>query len=82
MAVTSVTNASGQASNGLTPTGPTTGVTASVPGASVTFTETATAPAVSITIVSGNNQNGVINSTLPQPLAIAHQLIRAWVAEG
>ena len=69
-AATSVTNASGQASNTLTPAGPTTGVTASVPGASVTFTETATAPAVSITIVSGNNQNGVINSTLPQPLVV------------
>jgi outer membrane lipase/esterase len=68
---TSVTGANGQASNSLTPTGPTTAVTASVPGASVTFTESATAVARTISIVSGNNQTGVINSTLPTPLVVS-----------
>jgi hypothetical protein len=53
---TSVTNANGEASNTLTPTGPTTGVRASVPGSSVTFNETAT-PALDYALT---NSGGVI----------------------
>ena len=37
----------------------------------MTFTETAIAAALAITIVSGNNQLGVINSTLARPLVVA-----------
>src|SRR5207244_2937427 len=69
---TSVTNASGQASNGLTPTGPTTSVTASLPGgASVTFTESASAAQLTIAIVSGNNQAGTIGAPLPASLVVS-----------
>src|SRR5262249_52086033 len=55
---TTVTDAGGRASNSLTPTGPSVAVTASIPGASVTFTATARPPAATITVVSGNNQLG------------------------
>jgi uncharacterized protein YhjY with autotransporter beta-barrel domain len=68
---TTVTDAGGRASNSLTPTGPSVAVTASIPGASVTFSATARPPAATITIVSGNNQLGVINSTLPKPLVVS-----------
>src|SRR5262249_28029483 len=53
---TAATDAGGRASNSLTARGPSVAVTASIPGASVTFTATAGLPAATITVVSGNNQ--------------------------
>jgi outer membrane autotransporter protein len=71
---TSSTNGTGQAQNRLT-LGGTPGpvvVTASVAGLSgATGTFTATVLGANLAIVSGNNQIGIANATLPQPLVVA-----------
>jgi len=68
-AINSITTANGQASNVLIPTGTTATATASIQGASVTFSASTTARVV--TIVSGNNQTGAPNAPLPKPLVVS-----------
>jgi hypothetical protein len=74
--INTTTGANGQASSVLTlgneaGTYTVTATSPSLTGSPVTFTATATANvAAAIAMTSGNNQNGPINSTLPNPLVV------------